>query len=431
MKLRPFELALVVGFSLLMVLSIILINSYEPEVDKADVPFGQVTIWGTLPVEPFLQIIKELVAPNATYNNVYYQYVDPANLRQALTNALADGNPPDLIFASHEAISEIGGRLQTFPATSFPNFRSIYIDGAEILTAGGEVYAYPVALDPLVMYWNRDLFAFSNLITPPATWETIVAETVPSLVVRDSGNNTIRQPAIAFGGYKNVRNFFPIISMLLLQGGSEMAIKSNNIVKIRLDSSIGSSSRPLTNAVTYYTNFSSKTNTLYTWDDYLGMDRDLFINDKLAIYFGFGSEGREIENYNPNLNFDIALVPQAKDATVKRTYGRFYGLFVTAAAKNKDGAYKVLTDLVSSSMIKRISDAYNFAPATRSLLLAGTNDKFGRISYISAPWARGWLSPNIRSAEETFGQMIVSVNGDRNQIYSHVDDAIKRLEMAY
>jgi ABC-type glycerol-3-phosphate transport system substrate-binding protein len=432
MKLRPFELTLVVIFGILMVLALVLLRSYKPEATVTDIPFGEVVIWGTLPAEPISALLAKLAENNINYQKVRYRYIRPEEFNQEFVNALADDIPPDLVFLSHESFVETRGRVQAVPLASFSGFRSTYIDGAEIFVVGDNVYGYPLAVDPLLLYWNRDLFSFSGMLQPPATWEAFIGEAVPTLVVRET-DRSIRQPAVALGGSRNVRHVTPILSMLMLQAGSRLVnLQSSGLYKVELDTSLSEANgRPLSTALTFYTNFSTESGTLYTWNDTLPSDREMFLTDRLGLYFGFGSEGKEIEARNPNLNFDVAPVPQSAAATVKRTYGKFYGIFVTNAARNKSGAYTVAAELGSQTNAKRIADAYNFAPVHRSLLLAGTNDTYGRVSYEAAVVSRGWLNPSRSATDEIFSRLIDEVKGDRTRVTYLVGDALKRLEQAY
>ncbi|MCD5396682.1 MAG: hypothetical protein LRZ98_00730 [Candidatus Pacebacteria bacterium] len=50
--------------------------------------------------------------------------------------------------------------------------------------------------------------------------------------------------------------------------------------------------------------------------------RDVFLSGKLATYFGFSSELRGLRLKNPNLNFDIAMVPNPKKKEKKQVFAR-------------------------------------------------------------------------------------------------------------
>lgn len=434
MKLRPFELALVIIFGILMVLAIILLRNVTPEQKEEEVSFGEsVLIWGTLPSNQIDTIIYELSATNPNYKKVSYRYVSEKDFDQVFINALADGKSPDLLLIPHELLVKHRTRIEAFSYESFPvrDFRSMYIDGAEIFARNDGIYGFPIAVDPLMLYWNRDIFSNKNLLSAPTTWEGIVGEIVPQLTERDS-NRTIKLSALAFGEAKNIKNAFPIISMLLLQGGSQLVVEANKSYRVRLDEVVGSiSGRPFTNAMTFFTNFSNVSNTLYSWNRSLPEDKEMFLRENLAMYFGFASEGKDLEMKNPNLNFDISLVPQGADSTVKRTYGKFYSLMIPRTAPNKTGAYTVMQEFGGQTLAKRIADSYGLAPVHRSSLVVGSNDVYGRVAYLAAPLARAWLNPDISKSNDILVKLLEAVAANRSDISSAVSDAVKKLELAY
>lgn len=421
MKLRPFELALVVIFGILMVLSLLLLRTVKPEADTDIVTFGgAVNIWGTLPKENFDKLIYELAQTNENYLSVSYSYIPEENFDEIFVNALADGVGPDLLFLPQELLTEHLTRIEPVPLTSFPlrDFRSAYIDGAEIFILADNIYGYPVMVDPLMLYWNRDLFSGANRLTPPSTWEEVIGEVVPELTVKDINRN-ISQSAIALGEYDNIKNSFPIISMLWLQAG--------------LSDGAVSKDKSLAEVISFYLNFNNLSNTLYSWNKDLGQDRELFLSGKLATYFGFGSEAKLLETRNPNLNLDIASVPQGSTvaASARRTYGLFYAFMVPKTAPNKTGAYAVRIELSDQNNAKKLADAYSMAPVHRSTLAVGSNDIYGREIYADVAQSRAWLSPSPKKSDEIFRLLLSDINANRNDIYKSAGDAVIRIEQSY
>ena len=136
MKLRPFELGLVITFGLLFLVSLILLKTYDPascEEEGTCVDIGgSVTIWGTLPADSIDGLLTEIREKDESFNSVSYRYVSPENFDQEFLNALADQTPPDLLLMSHEKMVEHRNRLQPVSYENYPirDFRSRYIDGA-------------------------------------------------------------------------------------------------------------------------------------------------------------------------------------------------------------------------------------------------------------------------------------------------------------
>ncbi len=435
MKLRPFELGLVITFGLLFLVSLILLKTYDPascaeEGTCVDIG-GSVTIWGTLPADSIDGLLTEIREKDESFNSVSYRYVPSENFDQEFLNALADQTPPDLLLMSHEKMAEHRNRLQPVSYENYPirDFRSRYIDGAEIFALKDGLYAFPIMVDPLMMYWNRDTLSDKGLLTAPKTWEDLVANYAPNLTVRDFNRN-IQYSGVAMGEYNNVKNAFPIISMLLLQADSALVLEDDNKYRVLLDATTNQSTGAFAKSLEFYTGFSSVNNSLYSWNRSFNLDRDRFLSEELAIYFGFGSEGKDLEAKNPNLSFDIAEVPQNLNGN-KRTYGNFYGFFVPKIAKNKTGAFVVMQALSSDANAKKIADGYNMAPVSRSLVTAGSNDLYGRVVYQSVPNTRGWLNPDTDRLNSIMDEEIVAVGANRQSPRDAAGDISVRLGQIY
>lgn len=436
MKLRPFELVLVVVFAALALLALFLLRTFDGgSSDKVDplATIGTVSIWGTIPSEGIETTLRTLAIENKSYNNVSYRYYDPKEFDGELLKALADGRGPDLILASHEKLIEMRRRIQPVSYEFFPvrDIRNLYIDGAQIFALSDGLYGYPIAVDPLMMFWNRDILATEGYLEAPSTWETLVNTMFPKIIQRDY-NRTIQRSVVAMGEYGNVRNAFGVISALLIQGGSQRVIedgKGGYAIKLQLSENGGED--PLRAAADFYTRFSKPSNTLYSWNRAFKEDRQQFISEDLALYFGYASEGSQIERTNPNLNFDIAEIPQGANATTRRTYGKFYALSLLQSSDNKVGASIVMLNLGGSAVAEKIATASNMVPVHRSLVTVGSNDTYGRIAYKSASIALGWLNPDLSASDGIFETMTKDINENRRDVSSAVSDVSSRLSNEY
>lgn len=436
MKLRPFELALVIVFIGLALLALIMLSTFKPKpkTNDGEQPIvGYVSIWGTLPADVINSIIIDLGNKNDAYKKVSYKYYSPDEFDNILVNALADGTGPDLILASQEKLVEMRKRIKPVSYESFPirNIRDQYLDGAQIFALNDGLYGYPIAVDPLMMYWNRDIFANKELLSAPATWEDLVNSVFPKLIERES-DRTIIQSVVAMGEYDNVRNAFGVLSTLLIQGGSEtVKVDSNGRYQVKLQMSESGKGDPLRAAADFYTRFSKPSNALYSWNRSFEDDRLEFIAENLAIYFGYGSEGKQLEKLNPNFNFDIAEMPQGAEATVRRTYGKFYAISLLKSSDNMSSASAVMANLAGATLASEIAIKSNMVPAYRSSVLQGSNDTYGRLNYKSATVALGWLNPDLTASNKVFSTMTQDINENRRDLDSAVLDASKRLGNEY
>lgn len=435
MKLRPFELGLVIVFIVMMISALILMANYEapPEVPEGQVAvIGSVTIWGTIPQAVMNGVLRSLTETNEQYQNVNYVYFDPDRFDEALVNALADQAGPDLVLLSHEKLAQMRRRIQPFGYDSFPvrDLRNLYLDGAQIFALSDGMYAFPIAVDPMVMYWNRDILATEGFLEPPRNWESLINTYFPELIQRDF-DRSIQRGVVAMGEYENVRNSFGIVSSLLLQGGAAGVTESGPTrYQVQLEGNVAGGN-PLVATADFYTRFGKPSDTLYSWNRSFESDRTEFIAEDLVFYFGYGSEGRQLERINPNLNFDIAAFPQQANVTVRRNYGKFYGLSLMRTTDNQAGALAVIQNLGNQEVSVQIAQAANMVPVWRGVVAQGSNDIYGRVAYDSSYISFGWLNPDIEDTNDAFNTMFEDINENRRSVGSASTDLVRRLTSYY
>lgn len=435
MKLRPFELVLIVVFIILAIAALILLTTYSGKDNDSDDPslfVGSVQIWGTIPQNSMNQVLMSIAQLNKSFMGVSYRHIPSEDFDEVLTNALADEKGPDIILISQEHLVEQRRRIQAFAYESFPirDLQTNYLDGAQVYALSDGMYGYPVLVDPLMMFWNRNILSNKGLLNPPVTWEELVNVQFPELIERGF-DRTINKSVIAMGEYDNIRNSFGVISMLLLQSGTKGVIEDNGEYKVLLQTAVSNESQPLRNSLDFYLRFNKPSNALYSWNRSFTEDRTQFISEDLVFYFGFASEGKEIERLNPNLSFDIAEVPQGASADVRRTYARIYALSPLRSSDNLSGAYSVMSTLGSAANVEKMAEVFGMSPALRSSVTKGSNDIYGRLAYKSAPIAYGWLNPQIDATDSVFRKVTSDINENRRTLELGVLDTVKSLEEQY
>jgi ABC-type glycerol-3-phosphate transport system substrate-binding protein len=435
MKLRPFEIALIAIFTGLAIFALILLTvlDFSSGGDNAGgTAIGPVEIWGTLPSEPIQTVLTQLREQDERYLQVTYRYLPPETFDESLVTALADGVGPDLLLTSHENLVDQRRRLQPVSYESFPlrDFTSMYLDGASVFTLSDGIYAFPIMVDPLMLFYNRSVLANEGFLAAPQTWEELVSVQFPALIERGF-DRTISRSVVAMGVYGNTRNAFGTLSMLMIQAGSDRVVEADGVYSVRLNTAASGTAEPFRTAVDFFMRFAQPTNTLYSWNRSFSDDRTQFISEDLIFYFGYGSEGRVIEQLNPNLSFDIAEVPQGAGATVRRTYGRFYGLTPLRSADNLNGAFQVMSALGAEPVAAALAANYNMVPAHRAAVARGSNDSFGRFTYRVAPVTYGWLNPNLGTTNDIFTDMTRSISENRNDVTTATLDALNRLRSEY
>ncbi len=432
---RPFQIVLYAIFIVLALAAVFLLINYERPGSTNNNPYGRsVVVWGSFPYDIVNEVFDDITDQDSNFQVVEYVSIPAGRLGSEFVNALAEGRAPDLVMLPHTELVNQRSKLLPIPyATdgfSERNLRNQYIDGADIFALQDGVYGVPYLVDPLVMYWNRDLFANAAFAQPPQTWEQLVGSVVNALTIRDNSRNII-QSAIAFGEYTNIRNAMPIISMLIMQAGSQLVEDTERGYFVALNEGIEGSRPPMEASVQFFTEFASVSNPLYSWNRAREQDRLAFIAGDLALYFGFASEGPELVERNPNLNFDMTIPPQGASATIRRTYGTFYSLVVPRGSTNPQGSLAVARTLASPQNSLIMALATNHAPVSRTALQADVTDPFVQVGFQAALFARGWLSPSPQATTAALETMVTEVNSNRARVSSAVSDAVSRMRMAY
>ncbi len=426
-NMRPFQVILMGVFLALGIGGVVVFALFK--VGTSSNPYGSsVVIWGTLDDAPFVAAIGTIKEVDPNFSVVQYVEKDERTFEQDLLNALAEGTGPDLIVVPQDLLLGNKSKIQPITFVQFPErvFRDTYIDGAEIFLGSDGIYGIPMSVDPLLMYWNRDIFASKGLANPPRTWEEMIAVTVPATVERSFSYDILRA-TVAFGEYVNIRNAKAVIAMLFMQSGSNMVVERGGRMYVELNQGTTQGLAPAVAALRFFSEFSNPTKTTYTWNRALRGDRDMFLAGDLALYFGFAGEWQEIRDGNPNLNFDVADVPQGSESHLKKGYGKFYGLALTKNSRNQVGATAALYNLIARPAVESYATALRLGLVHRDSLSTLPSDPFLAVVGRAALVARGWLDPSARASDNIFKQMVEDVSSGRMEADDAVEDAEGRL----
>ncbi len=433
-NIRPFQIFILGVFALLGVGALIFLAAYQSSVSQEKLQYGkQVVIWGTLDEFAVKGVLSTITDDIEAFGVVQYEYIDENSFDDMLINAIAEGRSPDLILLSSDKLVNYRTKLLAIPYDSIPfrYYTDTYIDGAEIFALSDGIYAIPFAVDPIVQYWNKDMFASNGLSKAPTSWEDVVNRVVPKITVRNA-NRDVLQSAVAFGEYRNVTHAKDILMMLALQSGSKMVSETDGGYSVALDTPIEQNSRaPFDATLQFFTGFSNANNPLYSWNRAMPDDKNMFLSGDLGLYYGYGSEYDELAAKNPNLNFDISMVPQGRNATIRRTYGTFYGFAIPKVANNAQGAFAVARTLEDPYYADQLARSLQFSSPRRDVIDAGDNNPVRQVLLDSGLIARGWFDPEPYASDTIFMQMIEDIVSNRLRIGDAVDDAIRRLTLLY
>lgn len=386
-----------------------------------------IVIWGTIPSEYLTGLIPDLNEQNKNLFILKYAQKNPATFENELIDALAAGKGPDIWLLSEDSILKNKNKIVPIPFVSFSerSFKDTFIGEGELYLSDSGIIALPFTIDPMILYWNRDLFVNAGISQPPKFWDEFVAA-VSKLTIRDALNN-ITQAGVALGEFNNIDHGQDIISFLILQTGNPI-VDSNNL-EATLTESGNAPTNPAESAVRFFTEFSDPAKTTYSWNRSFAGSKKSFIAGTLAMYFGYASEYKDIQAKNPHLNFDVAEIPQIKDASIKATFGKMQGLAVSKISPNASAAMTAAVKLTEKDSIAKISQVAFLPPVRRDLLAENVQDPVLGVFYKAAIQSRSWLNPDLQESSNIFRSLIEEVITGKKKISDAVRDADGKLNI--
>lgn len=380
-----------------------------------------VVIWGTESQSDF-DLFTHSIFSDRKSLSVRYVKKSSSSFDQDLLEALASGRGPDVILLPHDSILRYKDKILPIPFESFSerDFKNTFITEGELYLSPEGSFAFPFSIDPLVMYWNRTMWSNAGLAKPPFFWDEFAA-LAKVLTEKDKVLN-IKKSLVALGEYSNIINAKEILSAILMQAGNPIVTYGSN----GLESALKTGSSAL-NALNFYTEFANPVKPSYSWNRSLPNSLTMFLSGDLGIYFGFGSEYKNIAEKNPNLDFDVASFPQSRSATVKLTFGKMQGLALMKSSRNKD-ALKIIFTLTSGQALAIWTEISGFPPVRRDLLSVKPADAASEVFYNSAIQGRGWVDPKPRETGSIFASMVESVTGGRLGTLDAIGRADAQLE---
>ncbi len=385
-----------------------------------------INLWGTVPSGNLGILLKDINQANK--NSFTFSYVEknPATFENDLVEALASGQGPDMWLLSQDYILEDKDKIVQIPFASYNerSFKDAFISEGELFLTKDGIVAFPFMVDPIVLYWNRDLFEKVAIANPPKIWDDFVNFS-QRLTVRDTAGN-VTQSGAAFGEFNNVDHAEDLISLLILQTGNPIVNPST--LRSELASSAGGVTSPAESAIRFFTGFSDPVKTTYSWNRSLPSAKNAFVGGTLAMYFGYASEYKDISAKNPHLNFDVSEVPQIAGGKINATYANMLGLAISKSSLNQARLMAAAVALTATAQISELTDATFLPPVRRSLLAGVPKDPALAVFYKSAIQARGWLKPDPVQVSALFQSMIENVVTGKKRIGEAISNTHSKID---
>ncbi len=391
---------------------------------------ASVLIWGDIPQTSFDSILAQSGVGTDKTVSITYQAISKDNFDSEFTEALAEGKGPDLIIIPLDKLWKNRNKIipMSYQNVNQGDFIDTFIEEGEMFMTAEGVYALPVTIDPLVLYWNRDLFTKASLAKPPVYWDEIF-DFAKNLTKKDGAGN-ITTSAITLGESRNIPHAKDILSMLMLQAGTPITSFVGGELRAQLLNNFNLTIVPGQAAVDFYTQFANPGKVFYSWNRSLKPAQTAFVGGSAAMYVGYASELNDLKTKNPNLNLGVAVVPQSRVSGKAVTFGQMRGIAISRSTINSTAAYNVALKFVSQGASKAFANVLGLPPVRRDLLSQKPTDATQSVFYSAALQSEGWRDPDDEKTDQIFKELIDSITSGRARLQEAVIKANDEIDLS-
>ncbi len=316
---------------------------------------GTLTVWGTYEdsenMLPFIADFQE------QYKNVDIAYTQktPEDYEADLLNALASGTGPDIFSINNDWLPKYLDKMQEAPQDIFTarKYEDVFMDVAsEDFVVDGKVYAAPLSVNTLALYYNKDILGSASIGRPARTWDQLRADV--KLVTDRGSGSFINRSGVALGTSANVNYATDILYLLMLQNKTipYTEDKTQPTFDQAISDDSGNTIFPAADALNLYTSFANPNSDVYTWNARSNYSVDAFGNNQLAYMLGYSYLIETVKQKSPNLNYEIAPVPQPKLGQNLVNFAKYWGFGVSKQTKSPKTAWKFIEFMTTKESLK-------------------------------------------------------------------------------
>lgn len=281
--------------------------------------------------------VKELGLPFGDYN-------------QKIETALAAGTTPDLMIGDLDNTPRYRGmrgqimNIQEYVDESGIDMEKFFPATVEMCTYNGDLYALPFITDTRVLYWNKEHFREAGLDPekPPVTWDEVIKYN--ELLTKRNNSGELERI-----GYSTKIGFFGEWTMgwtfgaeLWNKDGSPNFVSPELLealnTAIAIQEQAGTDAFDVFNSSSWASGYSP------------------FIEERVSMTIDWNGMYSDIQMYNPDLDFGVALIPTKDGVNNKASWGSGFSLEITD--KGDEARSKAAFDL--AMFLTRTDNAVSF-----------------------------------------------------------------------
>ncbi|MFA4845825.1 MAG: extracellular solute-binding protein [Patescibacteria group bacterium] len=288
--------------------------------------------------------------------------------------------------------------------------------------AEDRIFGLPLSVDTLALFYNRDLLDSAGVAQPPSTWTEF--QDAVTVLTKIGSNDQILQSGAAIGTSQNVERAFDIVSLLMMQNGTQMT-DSRGRPTFAQETDAGLLAGE---AVRFYTDFANPLKAVYTWNANQPDSFDAFVNGNAAFFFGYSYHEALISVANSKLDFGIAMAPQI-DGGKTVNYASYWIETVAKSSDAGDWAWDFIQFAAREEQVKNYLDVANKPTALRTLIATQLEDEtlsvFAGQTLTADSWYKG---SDAGVAEEAFLDLIdgLLAGGEQDTVLKEAQNKVSQ-----
>lgn len=234
--------------------------------------------------------------------------------------------------------------------------------------AEDRIFGLPMGLDSLALYYNKDLLNAAGIPEPPSTWTQFQDQV--SQLTQINASDSIVQAGAAIGTSRNVERAFDILSILMMQNGTQMT-DSRGRATFGQETDVGFLGGEATR---FYTDFANPLKAVYTWNEDMPDSFDAFVSGNTAFFFGYSYHYELLRAANSKLDFAVTALPQI-DGGKTVNYANYWVEAVAKSTDAGDWAWDFVQFAAEEEHVVNYLEAANKPAALRSLINSQLDDE--------------------------------------------------------
>jgi len=377
-------------------------------------PTKQVTLQFWDPFETSENFQPLIAAYEQKHPNVQIVYTkkDITTYPSDLLDALASGSGPDIFSINNAWLPQYLDKVTpvaTGSPLTFKVYKDSFVDAAvNDFTINQKIYGVPLSVDSLGLYYNKDILGTYGIATPPKTWDELSADV--QKIKRADRTGYFTTSGLAAGTNANVNRAADILYLFMLQSGAQpYSADGGQPTFAQSQQQNGQYANPGLNGLNFYTSFANPSSLNYNWNARSDYSIDAFANGRAAFLYSYSYTAASIRQKNPNLNFDVAPVPQLSLGVNSVNFANYWGEVVSKQSKNAAAAWDFLTFLSSKDALDQYYAKDKLPSSRLDLISLQVNDPDIGVFANANLTAKSFYRPDQVKMDNIFGQLIDNV----------------------